>query len=73
LVASDVYVASLPPPTKENPEPIQHVFASGSEDSSFDVYPDPRGNTLGRGTEITLVLKEDAQEFLQEQKVRDLV
>lgn len=73
LVASDVFVASLPPPSKDNPEPVQHVFSSGADDSSFDVYPDPRGNTLGHGTEITLILKEDATEFLREKKIRDLV
>ncbi|KAG8903450.1 hypothetical protein FRB99_003272 [Tulasnella sp. 403] len=73
LVASDVYVASVPAPSKENPNPSQHVFASASDASSFDVYPDPRGNTLGRGTEITLVLRDDAKEYLEERKIRDLI
>ncbi|KAG9016841.1 hypothetical protein FRB93_009371 [Tulasnella sp. JGI-2019a] len=73
LVADDVYVASRPPATPENPDPVQHVFASSSDASAFDVYPDPRGNTIGHGTEITLVLKEDAKEYLQEYKIRDLI
>ena len=30
------------------------------------VAADPRGDTLGRGTEITLFLKEDAGEFLDQ-------
>lgn len=34
---------------------------------------DPRGNTLGRGTEITMYLKEDAHEFLQQSKLEELV
>ncbi|KAG8978337.1 hypothetical protein FRB90_008431, partial [Tulasnella sp. 427] len=73
LVADEVYVSSVAPATKENPEPAQHVFYSASDAQSFDVYPDPRGKTLDRGTEITLVLKDDAKEYLEEQKVRDLV
>jgi heat shock protein beta len=56
LVADKVYVSSLPPPTAANPNPVQHVFSSGADEASFEVYPDPRGNTLGRGTEITYVL-----------------
>lgn len=73
LVANEVYVASVPPATAENPNPVQHVFASNSEAAAFDVYPDPRGNTLGRGTEITLILKDDAEEYVEEHKVRDLM
>merc|ERR1712224_1118714 len=34
---------------------------------------DPRGDTLGRGTEIKLFLKEDASEFLEQSKLEDLV
>ena len=56
LVSDRVYVASLPPATPANPNPVQHVFSSSSEEPSFEVYKDPRGNTLGRGTEITYVL-----------------
>ena len=63
LVADRVEVASIPPKLEKNPNPIQHIFASSRDDSTFDVYPDPRGNTLGRGTEITLFLKEDAKEY----------
>lgn len=55
LVADRVYVSSIPPPTAANPNPVQHVFSSSAEEASFEVYPDPRGNTLGRGTEITWV------------------
>ena len=42
-------------------------------DSSFSVSKDPRGNTLGRGTEITMFLKDDAHEFLQQDKLEELV
>ncbi|KAF9451709.1 HSP90-domain-containing protein [Macrolepiota fuliginosa MF-IS2] len=73
LVADRVEVASVPPPTEKNPNPKQYVFGSAAADSTFEIYPDPRGNTLGRGTEITLHLKEDALEYLEEQSVKDLI
>ncbi|CUA69091.1 Endoplasmin [Rhizoctonia solani] len=74
LVADKVEVASLPPVSKANPEPVQHLFRSGSDDSSFEIAADPRGNSLGHsGTEITMYLKDEALEFLDEQRVRDLV
>ncbi|KAG8773154.1 hypothetical protein FRC15_002242, partial [Serendipita sp. 397] len=73
LVADKVYVASVPPATPANPNPVQHIFSSSADDASFEVYQDPRGNTLGRGTEITLVLKKDALEYLEEEKIKNLV
>lgn len=74
LVADKVQVASLPPVSQANPEPVQHIFQSGSDDSSFEIAVDPRGNSLGHsGTEITMYLKTEALEFLDEQRVRDLV
>lgn len=73
LVADQVYVASVPPKSEKNPDPVQHVFSSSSEESSFEIYPDPRGNTLGQGTEITLIIKEDASEYLDPLKITELV
>lgn len=73
LVADRVHVASIPPKSSLNPNPVQHVFSSSTDDSTFDVYPDPRGNTLGRGTEITLFLKPEASEYLQESTLSALV
>lgn len=73
LVADTVYVSSLPAPSAANPNPRQYVFASSAEESTFEVYPDPRGNSLGRGTEITLVLKEDAVEYVDTLRVTELV
>jgi len=52
---------------------MQHIFSSAAEDSTFEVYPDPRGNTLGRGTEITLYLKDDSLDYLEEQSIKDLM
>jgi heat shock protein beta len=71
LVADQVYVASLPPATAKDPNPVQHVFSSNANEPSFEVYPDPRGNTLERGTEITLILKKDAIEYLEEENIKD--
>lgn len=73
LVADKVYVASLAAKSPQNPDPRQYVFSSSADESTFEVYPDPRGNVLGRGTEITLVLKEDALEYLDTLKITELV
>merc|ERR1711907_728228 len=51
-------------------DPTQHVWES-SADASFTVVADPRGNTLGRGSRVTLHLKEDAHEYLSEDKLKD--
>ncbi|KAF8639823.1 hypothetical protein AX17_001079 [Amanita inopinata Kibby_2008] len=73
LVADRVEVASIPPKSDKTSDPVQHVFNSGADESTFEVYADPRGNTLGRGTEITLYLKGDALEYLEEQNLQSLV
>merc|ERR1719145_397718 len=65
LVADKVSVTS-----KCNDDPVQHVWES-SADASFKVVPDPRGNTLGRGSRVTLHLKEDAHDYLSEDKLKD--
>merc|ERR1711907_482606 len=51
-------------------DPTQHVWES-SADASFTVVADPRGNTLGRGSRVTWDLKEDAHEYLAEDKLKD--
>merc|ERR1719229_1219445 len=66
LVADKVTVTS-----KCNDDPVQHVWES-SADASFTVVPDPRGNTLGRGSRVTLHLKEDAHDYLSESKLKDV-
>jgi len=65
LVADKVSVTS-----KCNDDPTQHVWES-SADASFTVVEDPRGNTLGRGTRVTLHLKEDAHDYLSEDKLKE--
>lgn len=73
LVADRVTVASIPPKSAKVPDPVQHVFSSHADEASFEIYPDPRGNTLGRGTEITLFLKSDATEYLETDKITELI
>jgi len=65
LVADKVSVTS-----KCNDDPVQYVWES-SADASFTVVEDPRGNTLGRGTRVTLHLKEDAHDYLSEEKLKE--
>ena len=55
--------------TSKNNEDNQHVWVS-TAGSSFTVSKDPRGNTLGRGTKITLYLKEDSVEFCETDTVK---
>merc|ERR1719163_57426 len=65
LVADKVSVTS-----KCNEDPVQRVWES-SADASFTVVDDPRGNTLGRGSRVTLHLKEDAHDYLSEDKLKE--
>jgi heat shock protein beta len=67
LVANHVTVVS-----KSNDDPVQHVWQS-SANQVFTVTEDPRGNTLGRGTEVILHLKDDATEFLDQSTLERIV
>ncbi|WVQ75175.1 hypothetical protein IAR50_004785 [Cryptococcus sp. DSM 104548] len=73
LVSPTVRVSSLPPPTKENPQPTQYTFVSEASGDSFQIFADPRGNTLGRGTEIVLTIGEDEKEWLSAAKLKGLI
>eukprot|EP00033_Pygsuia_biforma_P002653 GCRY01002934.1.p1 GENE.GCRY01002934.1~~GCRY01002934.1.p1 ORF type:complete len:1341 (-),score=431.05 GCRY01002934.1:225-4226(-) len=50
----------------------QYVWVSDN-DSSFTVTRDPRGNTLGRGTEILINIRDDSLEYLEAEKLKELV
>ena len=65
LVADKVVV------TSKNNDGTQHIWESHAE--SFSVAEDPRGPTLKRGTQISLYLKEEAHDFLEEDTVRELI
>ena len=57
LVSNKVVVSS------KNNDDDQNVWIS-TAGSFFTVTKDPRGNTLGRGSRITLYLKEDSYDFV---------
>ena len=42
-------------------------------ESAFTIAKDPRGDTLGRGTEITMFLKEEAEEFLKQERLEEII
>jgi heat shock protein beta len=66
LVANTVQV------TSKNNDDEQYIWTS-TADSKFSIAKDPRGNTLGRGTRVTLHLKDDALEFVEQEKIKNLV
>lgn len=65
LVADKVMV------TSKNNDDDQYIWESDSD--SFHVSKDPRGNTLARGTTISLHLKEEAHDFLEESTLKELI
>jgi len=67
LVAERVQVASKHPDS-----PDQYIWTSTNGSHDFQVFKDPRGNTLTRGTEITLFLKEDAVEYASQTKLEQM-
>lgn len=65
LVADRVEVHS-----KHNDDPVQHVWSS-SAGGSFTISEESQD--IGRGTRIVLFLKDDQHDYLQEQRVKDLI
>ncbi|XP_045624085.1 endoplasmin isoform X2 [Procambarus clarkii] len=65
LVADNVVVTS-----KHNSDK-QHIWESNS--AEFSVADDPRGDTLKRGTTVSLHLKEEAYDFVEVDTVKNLV
>jgi len=65
LVADKVIV------TSKNNDDEQHIWESDA--NSYSVVQDPRGNTLLRGTQISLYLKEEAGDFLEQDTVKNLI
>ena len=76
LIADRVQVIS-----KNNQDEQQWIWESRNQNGKFGIFiiidftitPDPNGNLLGRGTQILLFLKDDALEFLDSKKLRDLI
>ncbi|CAF0825736.1 unnamed protein product [Rotaria sordida] len=65
LVADKVVV------TSKNNADDQYIWESDS--TSFNVFKDPRGNTLGRGTTVSLHLKEEAGEYLEISTLEEII
>lgn len=65
LVADRVVV------TSKNNNDTQHIWESDS--SSFSIIDDPRGDTLKRGSQISLYLKDEAADFLEEDTIKGLI
>merc|ERR1711977_234817 len=65
LVADRVVV------TSKNNDDKQHIWESDA--ASFSISEDPRGDTLKRGTQISLYMKEEAMDFLEQSTLEDLV
>lgn len=65
LVADKVVVT-----TKHNAD-RQLIWTSDA--SSFTIIDDPRGDTLQRGSQISLYLKDEAQDFLEEDTIKTLI
>lgn len=68
LVADKVTVIS-----KHPKDDTQYIWASENGSESFEIAADPRGNTLKRGTEIILHLKEDAEQYLDDEKLNEII
>lgn len=69
---SSFLVADLVSVTSKHNDDKQWIWES-TGDSSFTITEDPNGDTLKRGTRITLYLKEDADSFLEESTLRELI
>lgn len=67
LVGDRVRVASKSDESNE-----QYVWESKG-DGQYFLYPDPRGNTLGRGTEIVIELKPDAEQFMSAETIKKTI
>ncbi|KAK8878121.1 Heat shock protein HSP 90-beta [Tritrichomonas musculus] len=67
LVADKVTVIS-----KNNRDPDQWIWV-GDVSSQYSVAKDPRGNTLGRGTQIILHLKENSYNYLDRDRLISIV
>ncbi|KAF9365877.1 hypothetical protein BGX34_007826 [Mortierella sp. NVP85] len=66
LVADKVRV------TSKNNDDDQYIWESTAV-NDFTIAKDPAGNTLGRGTQIAIHLKEDQDQYLEDTRIKELV
>ncbi|KNH01393.1 lipophosphoglycan biosynthetic protein [Perkinsela sp. CCAP 1560/4] len=67
LVADTIKVIS-----KSDNSDEQWIWESNG-DGKFQLYEDPNGNTLGRGTELVIYLRKDADEYMEEFKLKEII
>lgn len=58
--------------TSKHDHDRQYIWESGAE-QTFTIYEDTAGESLVRGTKLTLHMKEDAADFLEEEKLKTLI
>ena len=57
--------------TSKHNDDKQYIWESDANE--FSIVEDPRGDTLLRGTTVSLVLKEESREFLEPHTLKNLV
>lgn len=58
--------------TSKHDNDKQYVWESGAE-QTFTIFEDTDGEPLERGTKLTLHMKDDATEYLEESKLKELI
>jgi heat shock protein beta len=66
LIADSVSVVS------KNNKDEQYIWTSTAS-KDFTIAKDPRGSTLGRGTQIVMHLKEDSLEYLEQDRLKSII
>ncbi len=68
---SPLTVADTVVVTSKHNDDGQYIWESNA--SEFSIAEDPRGDTLKRGTTVSVFLKEEAREFLEPDTLKSLV
>lgn len=58
--------------TSKHNDDDQYIWTSSAA-NSFSITKDPEGNTLGRGSRVSIHLKTENHEFLEEKTLTELI